>query len=179
MAVGESRDVPCVFGLASTVDGHFGVEFGDDKWFLTDWQSNLSDFPLPSRNWYHAVPNRNPISTDGTARWENAEIQVHCWVYRALYLFQRHYDVIAASGRLVELCDDRERIDIEAGDDGGTVPNSATLSACSGDGGGGGGGGGTVVRCYTLTIEHYWYYPDTGQIEYRYTEMQTYCEQSE
>jgi hypothetical protein len=80
----------------------------------------------------------------------------------------------------VELCtDDWERIDIEeAYDHGGTVPGPATLTTCSGDGGRGGGGGGTVGRCYTVTIEHYWYYPDTGQIEYRYTEEQTYCEQS-
>lgn len=86
---------------------------------------------------------------------------------------------MASLGQLVELCeDDWERIDIESYDDAGTVP--AALPTCSGDGagGGGGGGGGTVLRCYTVTIEHYWYYPDTGQIEYRYTEEQTYCEES-
>jgi hypothetical protein len=96
-----------------------------------------------------------------------------------MYIIQRHYDVVAGAGQLVELCeDDWERIDIEAYDDGGTVPNSAALTTCSGDGDGGGGGGGSVTRCYTVSIEHYWYYPDTGQIEYRYTEEQTYCEQS-
>lgn len=106
---------------------------------------------------------------------------MHCWVYRAMYLIQRHYDVVAASGSLVELCeDDWERIDIEAYDDAGTAQGSTTLSTCSGDGGGGGGGGdgGSVWTCYTVTIEHYWYYPDTGQVEYRYTEEQIYCEQS-
>lgn len=146
--------------------------------FLSDWRSKRSDFPLPSWNWYYALPNRNPISDDRKARWNNAEIQVHCWVYRAMYLLQHHRDVVAGAGQLVELCEeDRDIIDIEAYDDGGTAPGSTPLSTCSG--GGGGGDGGSVWTCYTVTIEHYWYYPDTGQIEYRYTEEQTYCEQSE
>jgi hypothetical protein len=89
---------------------------------------------------------------------------VHCWVYRAMYILQHHRDVVAGAGQLVDLCeDDRDVIDIEDYDDGGIVPNSAPLSTCSGDGGGGGGDEGTTWRCYTVTIEHYWYYPDTGQ----------------
>jgi hypothetical protein len=180
MAEGESRDVPCPYGLSATVDGHYGVPFGDYM-FMSDWQSKKSDFPLPAWNRYYAVPVRSVISNDRKARWDNAEIQVHCWVYRAMYLIQRHYDVVAVSGTLVELCeDDWERIDIEAYDDVGTAQGSTTLSTCGGDGGGGGGGGdgGSVWTCYTVTIEHYWYYPDTGQTEYRYTEEQTYCEQT-
>jgi hypothetical protein len=31
-------------------------------------------------------------------------------------------------------------------------------------------------RCYYYTIDHYWYYPDTGEIEYRYTEEYSWCE---
>ena len=51
-------------------------------------------------------------------------------------------------------------------------------TTCSGDGGGGGpADGGSTWTCYTVTIEHYWYHPDTGQIEYRYTEQYSYCEQ--
>jgi hypothetical protein len=53
-----------------------------------------------------------------------------------------------------------------------------TSSGCEGTGGGGGGGGTTTLRCYTIQVEHYWYYPDTGEFEYRYTDVQTYCEQS-
>lgn len=178
MAVGESRDVACEYGFSRNFAGHTGVPF-EGYMFLSDWRSKRSDFPLPSWNWYYALPDRNPVSEDRKARWNNAEIQVHCWIYRAMYLLHHHRDVVAGAGQLVELCEeDRERIDIEAYDDGGTVSNSATLSTCSGDGGGGGGGGGTALRCYTVTIEHYWYYPDTGQMEYRYTEEQTYCEDS-
>lgn len=179
MAVGESRDVPCEYSFAPSFYSPYGVEF-EGQWFKSEWRSKRSDFPLPAWNWYYASPTQTVVSSNAKYRWENAEIQVHCWIYRAFYILQHHRDVVAGTGRLVELCeDDWERIDIEAYDDGGTVPNSAPLSPCSGDGGGGGGGGGTVVRCYTVTIEHYWYYPDTGQIEYRYTEEQTYCEQSE
>jgi hypothetical protein len=179
MAVGESRDVPCEYSFGSSFYSPYGVEF-ESQWFKSEWRSKRSDFPLPSWNWYYAYPTQTLVSGNGKYRWENAEIQVHCWVYRSLYGITIHRDHVASLGRLVELCeDDWERIDIEAYDDGGTVPNSAPLSTCGGDGGGsGGGGGGTVVRCYTVTIEHYWYYPDTGQIEYRYTEEQTYCEQS-
>lgn len=55
-----------------------------------------------------------------------------------------------------------------------TTPSpSATCS------GGGVGGGGSVWRCYTVTIDHYYYYPDTGEIEYRYTEYYSWCEQVE
>lgn len=30
--------------------------------------------------------------------------------------------------------------------------------------------------CYTIETDHYWYYPDTGELEYRYTEAYTWCE---
>lgn len=176
MAVGESRDVPCEYSFGPSFYSPFGVEF-EGQWFKSEWRSKRSDFPLPAWNWYYAYPASTVISGNGKYRWENAEIQVHCWVYRSLYGITIHRDHVASLGRLVELCeDDWERIDIETYAAGGPVPHSATLSTCGG--GGGGGGGGSVGRCYIVTIEHYWYYPDTGQIEYRYTEEQTYCEQS-
>ena len=37
-------------------------------------------------------------------------------------------------------------------------------------------GGSTTQKCYTLEIDHYWYYPATGKVEYRYTETRTWCE---
>jgi len=50
-----------------------------------------------------------------------------------------------------------------------------------GPGGGGGpgdpGGGGGMMRCYTYTVDHYWYHPDTGEYEYRYTETKTWCDE--
>lgn len=57
-----------------------------------------------------------------------------------------------------------------------SAPTETSLNTCSG-GGGGGGDPGSTWRCYTVTIDHYWYYPDTGRIEYRYTEEYSWCEQ--
>ena len=39
-----------------------------------------------------------------------------------------------------------------------------------------GGGGGGMLTCYTETVDHYWYYPDTGAIVYRYTSQYQWCE---
>jgi hypothetical protein len=57
----------------------------------------------------------------------------------------------------------------------GETPSSTT--SCTG--GGGGGGGTTPITCYTVTVDHYWYYPDTDSYEYRYSETSTWCESSE
>lgn len=181
MAVGESRDVPCEYSFAPTFYSYSGVEF-EGQTFSSEWRSKRSDFPLPAWNWYYAVPTQTVVSNSGKYRWENAEIQVHCWVYRALYVLTHHRDHVASLGRLVELCegdwDDRDLDEIENRAGGGTVPNPALSTSCGGDGGGGGGGGGGGMwRCYTVTIDHYWYYPDTGRIEYRYTDEYTWCEQ--
>lgn len=35
---------------------------------------------------------------------------------------------------------------------------------------------GTNLTCYTYSVDHYWYYPDTGTYEYRYTTEETWCE---
>jgi hypothetical protein len=179
MAVGEFRDVPCEYSYAPSFYSYYGVEF-EDQMFMSVWVSERSDFPLPAWNWYYAYPMQTVVSNNGKYRWENAKIQVHCWVYRSLYGITHHRDHVASLGRLVELCeDDWEEIEIEAYEDDGTAPNSTVSTTCGDAGGGGPGGdpGGSTWRCYTVTIDHYWYYPDTGRIEYRYTEEYSYCEQ--
>lgn len=40
---------------------------------------------------------------------------------------------------------------------------------------GGGGGRISMQRCTTTQVDYYWYYPDTGQFEYRYSETTTSC----
>lgn len=52
--------------------------------------------------------------------------------------------------------------------------NFGPALSCDGDGGGGGGDG--MLRCYTITTTYYWYYPETGELVYRYTETSTWCE---
>jgi hypothetical protein len=61
-----------------------------------------------------------------------------------------------------------------------SVPEQQPACRTSGGGGGGGGdGGGGMLTCYTETVYHYWYYPDTGVIEYRYTSEHQWCEPKE
>lgn len=62
---------------------------------------------------------------------------------------------------------------------GGGEPVASIAANCQGsegDGPGGPGDGGGTLRCYTVQIDHYWYYPDTGATEYRYSEFYTWCE---
>lgn len=58
------------------------------------------------------------------------------------------------------------------------LPVSSQAATCTGDTGGGGGSSGPTMRCYTLTVDHYWYYPDTDTYEYRYSESTSWCEES-
>jgi hypothetical protein len=58
--------------------------------------------------------------------------------------------------------------------EGGEI--ATMLASCGNDEGGAGEQPGGTVRCWTLQIDHYWYYPDTGQVEYRYSETYTWCE---
>lgn len=57
---------------------------------------------------------------------------------------------------------------------GGTV----SVLDGTGDGGSGGGtgGGGSLRLCNTTSTDYYWYYPDTGQVEYRYSDSSMSCE---
>lgn len=41
--------------------------------------------------------------------------------------------------------------------------------------GGGSPGGGSGLTCVEVFTDHYWYYPDTGHIEYRFTTVEQYC----
>jgi len=42
-------------------------------------------------------------------------------------------------------------------------------------GGGGASGGGGTMTCVEVFTDHCWYYPSTGQIEYRFTTSEHYC----
>ena len=49
------------------------------------------------------------------------------------------------------------------------------LMSCTG--GSGPGEAPTLHTCYTATTDYYWYYPDTGTYEYRYSDESTWCEE--
>lgn len=143
MVEGESRDVPCpsrlnnAFGYQAVAhQGHF---------FWSQWHSDLTNYPLPSYNWYHAYPNRDPVSDDERAIWKNARIQVHCWVYKAYWLMQWHYDIVARSGSVEANCDRSgggEALWAEAYDPyAADAPRSLATEDCDGDDSSGGGGG--------------------------------------
>jgi hypothetical protein len=55
----------------------------------------------------------------------------------------------------------------------GEGPDAQTSGECTGS-----GPGGEPARqtCYTVVTDYYWYYPDTGTYEYRYSEETTWCE---
>lgn len=60
--------------------------------------------------------------------------------------------------------------------DGIVYAEQPACRTSSGGGGDGAGGGGGMITCFTETVHHYWYYPDTGAIEYRYTSQYQWCE---
>jgi hypothetical protein len=61
----------------------------------------------------------------------------------------------------------------------GTAQGSTHAPACPTPSGGGSDPNITGLTCTTITIEHYWFYPDTGAIEYRYSEKKTLCQSNE
>jgi hypothetical protein len=97
---GEANDIECPGGLNSYFRGNYeGVHFAGKVW-LSQWFAFSPDRPLPSRTWYYAYPERHLTSTDNASVWEWAEIKVHCWVYRRLYLTVIHYDPIDFGGQV-------------------------------------------------------------------------------
>ncbi len=159
MYVGEFRDVPCEYSFSARFYSYYGVEF-EGQMFMTQWRSKLGldRAPLPSWNWYYAYPMRTVVSNNGKYRWEDAEIQVHCWVYRAMYVITHHRDHVASLGRLVELCEGDWKRDVrredgyyDDGDDGSRLGSSkydpyssswGVTDFCADDNDGGGGGAG-------------------------------------
>jgi hypothetical protein len=148
-------DIACPATLNSyfQVDYH-GVDYAGEEW-LSQWRAISSARPLPSRTWYYAYPNRHIKSRDNSHVWEYAEIRVHCWVYRAMYLTVVHYDPIDYRGYVKPAssnpgsgsgtCDDMYMTSLTP-----TNPEYELSTAaydpydpsCVGSGGGGGGDGG-------------------------------------
>jgi hypothetical protein len=46
----------------------------------------------------------------------------------------------------------------------------------SSTGDGGGENPDINITCWTLTVDHYWYFPDTHEFVYRYSSTYTWCE---
>jgi hypothetical protein len=156
-------DIECPGGLNTYFRGNYEpVDYWGKEWF-SQWFASSRDRPLPSRTWYYAYPDRDLISTDNTSIWKWAEIKVHCWVYRSLYVTVIHYDPIDFGGYVKNIPADPDGGGCGGGEYMTSVspvgssiarsgPNSELASEpynpydpeCSGGGSGGGGddGGG-------------------------------------
>jgi hypothetical protein len=81
--------------------------------------------------------------------------------------------------------DSSRQPDCSCGGEGGGGPDDPGVESVTEDGytpanctaGGGPGERATRLTCYTVTTDYYWYYPDTGTYEYRYTDESTWCEE--
>ena len=98
-------DRPCDGGYGPRFAAPFvhGVMFGGRE-FLTQWRSETLSKPLPSLNWYVATPDPDPVSTDNAKVWNNAGVQVHCWVQRTPYWISMMADPVAYRGNLSDNC---------------------------------------------------------------------------
>ena len=56
-----------------------------------------------------------------------------------------------------------------------TQQKAYTCPRQPGGGSGGGSPGGGSTTCTTRLVDNYWYYPETGEWEFRYSEYQTIC----
>jgi hypothetical protein len=57
-----------------------------------------------------------------------------------------------------------------------SFPCASTITVTTRDPG---GAGGDRTACYNVYIDHYWWYPATGRVEYRYTDVERVCENAE
>lgn len=97
-AASQRYDISCPGGLNVYFrDGYQPVEYAGKEWY-SQWMASSPVRPLPSQAWYYAYPDRDIISTDNTTLWTWAEIKVHCWVHRSLYVQVIHYDPVDFGG---------------------------------------------------------------------------------
>lgn len=101
VAVAAQRDVSCPSTLRPRFDNYQAVVFRG-KEFETNWQNTAGGaMGGPSYAWFSATPDPSPLSIDGSARWRDARILVHCfaiigWGGTRYY----HYHPIAYNGTL-------------------------------------------------------------------------------
>lgn len=90
---------PCTLSLSPRFSAPFnhGVLYQGYE-FLTAWRSILQTTPLPSRNWYEASSDRNPVSTDRKVRWYGAQLEGYCTVERTPYYITYHTYPVAYRG---------------------------------------------------------------------------------
>ncbi|HEU0053223.1 MAG TPA: hypothetical protein VFQ39_08590 [Longimicrobium sp.] len=177
----QTYETVCPTHLSPRFPGYTYVAFQGYR-FDTSWYAVSTANPLGSLEWYRPPStNPHPISRDGTVRWQDAEVQVHCWFYRDAFIFARHLDPVAFRGRIrpVEHACGSGGPGAEV--DWGTVASdrpvrsaddpAADECANSGEGGASSGTGGGGAVCGGGAVDQYEYVcidilnPATGQWE--------------
>ena len=77
---------PCDLSLSPRFSAPFnhGVYYQGHE-FQTRWQSVNRTMPLSSTEWYFAIPDPHPPSVDGDYQWDNAGVEVYCYIIRNPY----------------------------------------------------------------------------------------------
>lgn len=105
---------PCDLQLAARFSAPWshGVVFQGQE-FLTQWASVDQTPPLEPVEWYAATPDRHPLNVDGTYRWDDARVEVYCYVVRTPYFVSYRANPTGNySGTL-------RRVDVACGEGGG------------------------------------------------------------
>lgn len=92
---------PCTLSLSPRFSAPFnhGVLYEGYE-FLTAWRSIIQTTPLPSRNWYEAASDPNPLSSDRRARWHGAQLEGYCTIERTPYYITYHTYPVAYRGNV-------------------------------------------------------------------------------
>lgn len=184
---------PVVYWEGSTATGSSRMSYfgnrAEEKFTLTitgpstvsrtaESASNGGVFP---DNYVHTT-NGFPLTAPGGSCGHLADLASQHFAITTIWITYRGFGSTSASA---PGGDSKRQPDCSCGEGGGGDPDdpnvesvsagSSAMASCTG--GGGPGEGTTSYTCYTVTTDYYWYYPDTGTYEYRYSEESTYCEE--
>lgn len=175
----QTEPMACPTGL---LDYYVAVtaRSGNSYMFITSWKLSSSyGVTQAFYDLYGASMFYTPsvTSTDGRAVWHYPGIYVKC---EKITQYRPNGSIETVSPVFTTVMTE------------GDVEEKQVSGCCSGCGSGGGGGAGGITpdctptdggggmripmqRCTTTQTDYYWYYPDTGQTEYRYSETTTTC----
>jgi hypothetical protein len=152
--------IECPSGFTGVFHDYGYVVYQGYEWD-SSWRVTTAARPIPPRAWYAPPPGTTDlISTDGRAKWKNAQVEVLCWVYAVIDITAYHYDPIRFAGTVVP-CTGGSGSGPSITDPAGYDPYSSyapTAETCSdqynaGDSSGGGGSGLTCEWQYIYIDE--------------------------
>ncbi|HSU17789.1 hypothetical protein [Longimicrobium sp.] len=93
--------ISCPSGLNGTFYLWAYLPYKGHEW-ETAWYATSMARPLPGLAWYAPVGRADLVSTDGKAKWTNAQVQVQCWIYNDGRIIAYHFDPYRYSGTVTE-----------------------------------------------------------------------------